>query len=157
MTAFRVKGKYHELTLYLVAWNKEIVGYGLSARKGTITSYYDGLEQVLEKIKKEQTEDLIILHTDQGSVYSSESYNKLIENYNIQRSMSRAGTPTDNPVNESLNEWIKEELFIDFGLKHCEHVPKLIEKYIYYYNYKRSSYALNYKTPIQYNEMHPLE
>ena len=28
--------------------------------------------------------------------------------------MSRAGTPTDNPVNESLNGWIKEELFIDF-------------------------------------------
>ena len=104
MTAFRVKGIYYELTLYFDAWNKEIVGYGLSARKGSVTSYYDGLEQVLEKIKKEQTEDLITLHTDQGSVYSSESYNKLIENYNIQRSMSRAGTPTDNPVNESLNE-----------------------------------------------------
>ena len=110
----------------------------------------NGLEQVLEKIKKEQTEDLIILHTDQGSVYSSESYNKLIENYNIIRSMSRAGTPTDNPVNESLNGWIKEELFIDFGLKHCEDVTKLIKEYVYYYNYERPSYALNYKTPIQY-------
>ena len=28
--------------------------------------------------------------------------------------MSRAGTPTDNPVDESLNGWIKEELFPDF-------------------------------------------
>lgn len=115
--------------------------------KGT---YYDGLNQVLEKIKKEQTEDLITLHTDQGSVYSSESYNKLIENYNIQRSMSRAGTPTDNPVNESLNGWIKEELFIDFDLKHCDNISKLIEEYVCYYNYERPSYALNYKTPIQY-------
>ncbi len=142
MTAFRVKGIYYELTLYFDAWNKEIVGYGLASRKGSVTSYYDGLEQVLEKIKKEQTEDLIILHTDQGSVYSSESYNKLIEKYNIQRSMSRAGTPTDNPVNESLNGWIKEELFIDFDLKHCEDVPKLIEEYVYYYNYERPSYRV---------------
>ncbi len=90
------------------------------------------------------------MHTDQGSVYSSQSYNKLIKNYNIQRSMSRAGTPTDNPVNESLNGWIKEELFIDFHLKESNDIPKLIEEYIYYYNNERPSYALKYKTPIQY-------
>jgi transposase InsO family protein len=60
--------------------------------------------------------------------------------------MSRAGTPTDNPVNESLNGWIKEELIIDFELKKCNDVPK----YIYYYNNERPSYALKYKTPIQY-------
>ena len=64
--------------------------------------------------------------------------------------MSRAGTPTDNPVNESLNGWIKEELFIDFDIKNCSNVPKLIEEYIYYYNNQRPAYALNYKTPIQY-------
>ena len=33
--------------------------------------------------------------------------------------MSRAGKPTDNPVNEALNGWIKEELFIDFRLEEC--------------------------------------
>ena len=150
MTAFWVKGIYYELTLYFDAWNKEIVGYGLSSRKGSVKSYYDGLNQVLERIKKEQTDQLIILHTDQGSVYSSESYNKLLDNYNIERAMSRAGTPTDNPVNESLNGWIKEELIIDFDLKNCSDVSKLIEEYIYYYNNERPSYALKYKTPIQY-------
>ena len=64
--------------------------------------------------------------------------------------MSRAGTPTDNPVNESLNGWIKEELFIDFDIKNCNDVPKLIKEYICYYNNERPSYALNYKTPIEY-------
>ena len=150
MTAFKVKETYYELTMYFDAWNKEIVGYGLASRKGDTRSYYDGLKQVLYRIKKEQTDDLIIFHTDQGSVYSSKAYNKLLENYNISRSMSRAGTPTDNPVNESLNGWIKEELIIDFDLKHCKDAPKLIEEYIYYYNNERPSYALKYKTPIQY-------
>jgi len=150
MTSFWVNKTYYELTLYFDAWNKEIIGYGLSSRKGATHSYYDGLKQVLEGIKKEQTDDLIILHTDQGAVYSSKAYNKLLENYNIQRSMSRAGTPTDNPVNESLNGWIKEELIVDFNLKQCTDVPSLIKDYIYYYNYERPSYALKYKTPIQY-------
>ena len=150
MTAFRVKEIYYELTLYFDAWNKEIIGYGLASRKGSITSYYDGLNQVLERIKKEQTEYLITLHIDQGSVYSSQSYNKLIENYNIKRSMSRVGTPTDNPANEYLKGWIKEKLFIDFRLKESNDVPKHIEEYIYYYNNERPSYALKYKTKIQY-------
>ena len=150
MTSFWVKSTYYELTLYFDAWNKEIIGYGLSSRKGSINSYYDGLNQVLERIKKEQTDNMTILHTDQGSVYSSKAYNKLLKDYNIQRSMSRAGTPTDNPVNESLNGWIKEELIIDFNLKQSKDVPKLIEEYIYYYNNERPAYSLQYKTPIQY-------
>lgn len=64
MTAFKVKGVYYELTLYFDAWNKEIVGYGLVSRKGDTKSYYDGLNQVLSKIKEEQIKEPIILHTD---------------------------------------------------------------------------------------------
>ena len=29
---------------------------------------------------------------------------------------SREGTPTDNPIIEALNGWMKEELYLDFGL-----------------------------------------
>jgi len=150
MTAFWANKTYYELTMYFDAWNKEILGYGLSTRKGDIKTYIDGLKEVLSKIKEEKHEDLVILHTDQGSVYSSMIYNNLLKNFNIQRSMSRAGTPTDNPVNESLNGWIKEELFVDFDLKHCEDVPNLIKLYIDYYNNERPSFSLKYKTPIQY-------
>uniref|UniRef100_UPI003FF144DB IS3 family transposase n=1 Tax=Candidatus Onthocola sp. TaxID=3085646 RepID=UPI003FF144DB len=150
MTAFKVKSIYYELTMYFDAWNKKIIGYGLVSRKGDTRSYYDGLNQVLNKIKEDQIEEPIILHTDQGSVYSSTSYNNLLNEFNIQRSMSRAGTPTDNPINESLNGWIKEELFIDFDLKHSNDIPNLIKLYINYYNNERPSYALNYKTPIQF-------
>ena len=131
MTAFKVKGVI-KLTLYFDACNKEIVGYGLVSRKGDTK----GLNQVLSKIKEEQIKEPIILSTDQGSVYSSTSYNNVLNEFNIQRSMSRAGTPTDNPVNESLNGWIKKELFIDFDLKHSNDVPNLIKLYIDYYNYE---------------------
>ena len=150
MTAFWANKTYYELTLYFDAWNKEIVGYGLSSRKGDINTYFDGLNQVLNKIKEEQHDDLITLHTDQGAVYSSKQYNNLLNDFNIQRSMSRAGTPTDNPVNDSLNGWIKAELFLDFDLKHSKDVPNLIKLYINYYNNERPCYSLNYKTPIQY-------
>ena len=150
MTQFYVRNTVYELTLYFDAWDKEIVGYGLGARKGDTKSYYDGLKQVLERIKKEQPGDLITLHTDQGSVYSSKAYNDLLTDFNIQRSMSRAGTPTDNPGNESLNGWIKEELFTDFHLGESDDVPDDIDKYIHYFNHYRPAYSLNYKTPLQF-------
>jgi len=149
MTSFRVKGTFYELTLYFDVWNKEILGYGLASRKGAVSSYYDGIKQVLDKIK-DQSQDQIVLHTDQGSVYSSKSYNDFIKDYNIIRSMSRAGTPTDNPVSESLNGWIKEELFIDFKLKQSDNVFRTIEEYVYYFNNDRPSYSLKYKTPTQF-------
>ena len=66
--------------------------------------------------------------------------------------MSRAGTPTDNPIIESLNGWIKQEMKIDFDLKSTDNIPLFIEKYVHYFN-KAKNY-LGYKTPVQYkNEL----
>lgn len=87
MTTFNVKGKYYELTFYFDAFTKEILSYKLSSRRGDSTTYYNGLKDVLNVIKKEEPTEPTVLHTDQGSVYSSISYNELIKNYNIKRSM----------------------------------------------------------------------
>ncbi len=56
-----------------------------------------GLQQLLEK-KKEYHDLRLILHTDQGSVYSSKNYNEFLPLYNITHSMSRASAPTSNLV-----------------------------------------------------------
>ena len=64
--------------------------------------------------------------------------------------MSTAGTPTDNPIIESLNGWIKEEMKIDFNLRAVESLPSFIENYVHHFNKERLSYKLNYKTPVQY-------
>lgn len=66
------------------------------------------------------------------------------------RSMSRAGTPTDNPIIESLNGWIKDEMRIDFNLNAVEDITSFIKDYVYYFNNERLSFKLNYKTPVQY-------
>ena len=64
--------------------------------------------------------------------------------------MSRVGTPTDNPIIESLNGWIKEEMRKEFNLRNVDNLPSFIENYIHYFNNERLSYKLNYKTPVQY-------
>ena len=64
--------------------------------------------------------------------------------------MSRGGTPTDNPVIEALNGWIKNELYLDFDLSHAQNVPRLLEQYVHYFNNQRLHAALGYKSPVQY-------
>lgn len=151
MTAFYVKGIYYELTLYMDLWNNEILTYALSSRRGDRMTYISGLNDLIE-LKKTMPGCSMVLHTDQGSVYASKAFNDLLPLYGITRSMSRAGTPTDNSAMESINGWIKAELFTDLHVTGEKPVSDEIDDYIHFYNEERPAYALNYLTPKQYKE-----
>ena len=151
MTVIKVWYFYIEITFYFDVFTKQILTCKFAERRGDRQQYIEGLKDVIELLRgnKEPT----IIHTDQGSVYASKAYNELIRDENIVRSMSRAGKPTDNPVNESLNGWIKEELYMDFKLAKCKERKEIIEtikKYIKYYNSQRPRYSIGYDTPNNY-------
>ena len=153
MTAFRVKGIYYELTLYMDLWNNEILSYSLSAKRGDRMTYINGLNDLLE-LKSKYPDFKTILHSDQGSVYASKKFNELLPAHNIVRSMSRAGTPTDNAAMESINGWIKTELFTDFHITGEKSVADEIADYIKFFNEERPAYSLNYLTPKQFRELY---
>ena len=151
MTAFWANGKYWELTLYMDLYNNSIVSYAISPIKGDPKTYMEGLGKLLEK-KKEYAGLGMILHSDQGAVYSSKSFNELLPTYDITRSMSRAGTPTDNAAMEAINGWLKDGLFSDFSLNESEDVEESVRAYVEYFNERRPAYALGYLTPKQFTE-----
>ena len=141
MTAFWVHGIYYELTLYMDLWNNEIVAHSLSAKRGDRMTYISGLNDLIE-LKKRHPEYRMILHTDQGSVYASKAFNELLPMYNIARSMSRAGTPTDNAAMEAINGWIKAELFMDLHVTGAKPIQQEIDEYIVFFNEQRPAYSL---------------
>lgn len=151
MTAFYLQGIYYELTLFMDIWNNEILSYSLSKRRGDRMTYMSGLQGILD-IKAQYPDMEMILHTDQGSVYSSKSFNELLPLYNIVHSMSRAGTPTDNAAMEAINGWMKAEMFMDLHLTSTENIAEEIANYIVFFNEERPAYSLNYLTPKQYRE-----
>ena len=105
-------------------------------------------DMTMIKIKEEAYPDYdLILHTDQGSVYASKDFNKDLLLHNITRSMSRAGTPTDNGAMEAINGWVKDELYLDFKIADCDDIEEGIKRYIDFFNNERPAYALGYKTP----------
>lgn len=151
MTAFWAGGGYWELTLYVDLYNNSIVSYAISPIKGDPKTYMEGLRKLLEK-KKEYAGLGMILHSDQGAVYSSKSFNELLPTYDITRSMSRAGTPTDNGAMEAINGWLKDELFSDFSINGSEDVEESVRAYVEYFNERRPAFALGYLTPKQFAE-----
>lgn len=149
MTVIMINGIWHEITFYMDLFNNEIVAYGVSGRKGDRRTYINGRDKIIE-IKKEEYPDYeLILHSDQGSVYASKDFNETLPLYNITRSMSRAGAPTDNGAMEAINGWTKEELFTDFKITESDNVLKSIGEYVIFFNNERPAYALGYKTPKQ--------
>lgn len=151
MTAFYLKGVYYELTLFMDLWNNEILSYSLSSKRGDRMTYISGLNGLID-IKKNYPDLEMVLHTDQGSVYASKSFNELLPLYNIVHSMSRAGTPTDNAAMEAINGWIKTEMFNDFHITSNENIVREVADYIVFFNEERPAYSLNYLTPKQYKE-----
>lgn len=143
MTVFWANSHYYELNLFIDLFNNEIIAYSLSNKKGDRSTYHNGLSDVLHK--KEEYKDLeMILHSDQGSVYSSKKFNESLYLYNIIHSMSKPGKPTENGAMESINGWIKEELFVDFNINSSNDIFTEIENYIHYFNYERPQSALKY-------------
>ncbi len=152
MTEFKNKGKNWEWTLLVDTFNNEILAHQATPIQGSNKPYYHCLE-VLKKLagkKNEEQTPQVVFHTDQGSVYSSQAFCQAHKHYNILRSMSEAGTPTDNAIIEALNGWIKEELYLDFDLETAEDVLKLLDEYVHYFNNRRPAAALGYKSPVQY-------
>ena len=154
MTAFWANKTYYELTLYMDLFNNELISYSLSNKKGDPNTYKNALADVITKKNKEYKDLEMILHSDQGSVYSSKKFNESLHLYNIIHSMSKPGTPTENGAMEAINGWIKEELFLDFKLNSCNDIFNQIENYINYFNNSRPQAALNYLTPAQYKSLY---
>ena len=152
-TTFWFKKKAYDWTYYLDVFNNEIIASDVKESKhGSDTrNHRDALNQMLEnKIKRGYKDLETVLHTDQGSIYTSASFNNILNNFFITRSMSRVGTPTDNPVIESKNGWLKKEMYIDFDINNYSTAQEFVKAIVKDNNEYRPSYALNYKTPIEY-------
>lgn len=54
--------------------------------------------------------DQLILHTDQGTQYTSKNYQERLAKLGIQHSFSRKGCPYDNAEIESFHAALKKEL-----------------------------------------------
>ena len=96
----------------------------------------------------------MIFHSDLGSQYTSNEYEKLLQENNVKHSYSKKGYPYDNASMESFNAILKkEEVNVNTYETFKEAKLAIFEFIESWYNNVRIHSTLDYKTPNQkYNE-----
>ena len=92
----------------------------------------------------------IILHSDLGSQYTSQSFEKFLASLGILHSFSRKGNPYDNACIESFHSVLKkEEIYLHTYRDSCEARRAIFEYIEGWYNRKRIHSFIGYMTPQQ--------
>lgn len=97
----------------------------------------------------------LLHHSDQGSPYASDDYQRLLKQRGIRSSMSRKGNCYDNACIESFHSILKKELvYLEKFKTRKEAQSKIFEYIEFFYNRKRVHSAIGYLTPIQCEQMY---
>ena len=108
--------------------------------------------RTLEKALQSQpaARGTLVLHSDQGSQYTSKAFVEFCEASGITQSMSKAGYPYDNAPMERYFNTLKNELIYLHDYHTDEELETSIEEFAYVtYNHVRPHSYNDYRTPFE--------
>lgn len=119
------------------------------------TRYNDNslvLETVKEALKQVPYNErkTLILHSDQGSQFTSNAYSTLLEQHKVRHSVSYRGSCVDNVPIESWFSLLKCEMLKLQHITSRVQAKQLVSDYVIHYNQHRLQEQLKELTPIQY-------
>jgi putative transposase len=107
VTEFKVAGEKLYLSPVMDLYNGEIIAFETSKRP-----VFEMVSKMLKKaLVKLGAKDKLILHSDQGWQYRMPAYQRLLEQNQVEQSMSRKGNCLDNAAMESFFAVLKTEYF----------------------------------------------
>lgn len=93
----------------------------------------------------------LILHSDRGSQYASDTFRGLLDSNEIRQSMSRKGNCYDNAPMESFFGRLKTECVHWKDFTSMENATRKVGEYIsQFYNVTRRHSSLDYVSPVEY-------
>ena len=139
--------------LYLAAvedlFSRRVVGWAMADRM-TSRLVVDALDMA---IQWRMPEEGILTHSDRGSQYASDHYQRFLGKHGIQCSMSGIGQCWDNAPMESFFAALKKELVHHEDYETREEAKTSLFEYVeVFYNNKRLHSSLEYMTPVAYEQ-----
>jgi putative transposase len=93
------------LAVVIDLFSRRVVGWSM----GSMITSDLVIKALLNAIWRRRPKSKVIVHSDQGSQFSSDAWNRFCRDHNIERSMSRRGNCYDNAVVESFFSSLKKE------------------------------------------------
>jgi putative transposase len=135
------------LAIVLDLYSRRIVGWATSDRLKKDLA----LRALQRAIALRRPSPGLIQHTDRGSQYCSDDYQRLLKAHGIIPSMSGKGNGYDNAMVETVFKTIKSELIWRISFQTRSAAELALGRYIDgFYNPRRRHSALGYKSPASF-------
>jgi putative transposase len=137
--------------LYVAAvldlFSRRIVGWSMKAERDASLV----MDALMMAVWRRGKVDALLHHSDQGSQYTSEQFQRLLADRDITCSMSRSGNVWDNSAMESFFSSLKTERTARKAYRTRDAARADVFDYIErFYNPKRRHSKLGYLSPVQF-------
>ena len=150
ITYVRVNRKAYYLCVMIDLFSRKVIGYKVKDNQETPLV----IETFTQAYEKRGPNSGLILHSDQGNQYRSNSFRKLIRKKGFESSFSRAGCPYDNAVAESFFRMFKQEEANHIYYRIAEELEASVDEYIHFFNDERPHDRLGNLTPNEKEEQY---
>jgi len=141
---YTIKDGWTYLASVMDLHSKKIIGYAYDTSMTAVVAK-KAVENACLNVKFTEG---IIIHSDLGSQYTSQTFEDYITSKQMIHSFSRKGNPYDNACIESFHSVLKKEEVNHHKYYDFNTAQKAVFEYIEsWYNRKRIHSAINYMTP----------
>ena len=145
----------HEGWLYLAVvidlFSRLVVGWSMKSRITTDLV----LDALLMALWRRSPKNKVLIHSDQGSQYTSHEWQTFLKHHNLESSMSRRGNCHDNAVAESFFQLLKRErIKKKIYVTRTEARSDIFEYIEMFYNSKRRHGSNGQRSPLDYEKAH---
>ncbi|MBP2150315.1 putative transposase [Xanthobacter flavus] len=105
ITYIRTHEGFAYLAVVIDLFSRRVVGWSIKARQTTNVV----LQALLAAVWRRKPKDRVLVHSDQGSQFTSMEWASFLKHHDLQPSMSRRGNCHDNAVAESFFNLLKRE------------------------------------------------
>ena len=152
ITYLRTREGWVYLAVLLDLFSRKVVGWSLRGHMRTELC----LEALAQAVTTRAPRAGLLHHTDRGSQYTSDEYQKALKAISARPSMSRKGNCWDNAVAESFFGTLEQELVLQAAVWDDEAaVRAAVGDYIHgFYNQHRRHSTLGQLSPVQFEAAH---
>ncbi|WP_394805385.1 IS3 family transposase [Kordiimonas aestuarii] len=145
--------KTHEGFLYLAVvidlYSRRVVGWSMQSRMHMDLV----LSALLMAVWRRKPKSKVIIHSDQGSQFTSHEWQKFLQTHNLEASMSRRGNCHDNAVAESFFQLLKRERIRRRTYRDRTQARQDVFDYIeFFYNPKRKHGNNGMLSPVEFEQ-----
>ncbi|WP_323572364.1 IS3 family transposase [Rhizobium sp. 28DA2] len=148
ITYIRICEGFSYLAVAIDLYSRRVIGWAMQSRQTT-----DVVSQALLMVWRRNPKNQVLIHSDQGSQFTSMDWLPFLKHHNLAHSMSRRGNCHDNAVAESFFNLLKRERIRRRVYHSRDEARQNVFDYIeMFYNPKRKSVRNGMLSPVEFEK-----